>query len=658
MVDSSPQFKQLKSPRYTAHSKLEVKHRVRLRQPELTAEAKEATPENVIAHIEKRAPYFLNLLTVYSQVLDTKPPEVQRRLEREYPYGITWSVFLKWLGEWDRSGGAELFYGDDEAGYTKLAKDVIKFHLHKVTGWKSVGAAAYMTGDATGLALAASIDPTLTVKFLKGRKSADQPNAPTVVKDGRLPSSFDEPTAKNKIRVSETDTKLDKRIDQLMAETLYQKITEPKKTRKEIASHRAAIAKQVGTGTADVYKRRYNEHTAPALKPWNKETYHATKAVGDHYSAKRTEIADMLLPLKSDKTAEELTKIQHFMTTLGLRKESCVLIWQRLSGQKGGAHTELDSHPFMLTQIAKAISARFKDRTIILIGDETIDANALKGAGVDNRIVELNEYWNSPTAKKNGVFSTREHQNYFLKLLSTENNAVSVGMRSGSLESSALLGIPTIYLDNLGNNAQGRMEFWAGNAAYARGNLAGQPEEEWDKHEKANEGPIANYKRVATRNQLGSEAGARLKYFEGFLNAIKNAEATIQAPGAADSQAVSGDQEINDVIRAFDDFDQKVARLEGAKLPTEEPAAYKELQKQLGTLKSKIEGKENVMFTRERIDALQGKIRGAIDKAFLSPSEIEQIIYLIGYLSEQTGYLPSATGTKSPVVVPRSGSPS
>jgi hypothetical protein len=415
--------------------------------------------------------------------------------------------------------------------------------------------------------------------------------------------------------------------------TLYDDINEPEKTAQEIAAFRAKLAKQLGTGTADLYKRRYNEHLAPALKPWNKETYHATKAVGDQFPLKYEEIASKLLPPQSESIEEEHRKIQDFKNGLGLGDTPCILLWQRLSGQRGGAHKELDSHPSVLMQMAQAISQRFKDRTIILIGDDAgITEEALRDAGVSNEILILNEYWNRPDAKDSKAFPTREHQNYFLSLLSTQNNAVSVGMRSGSLESSALLGIRTIYLDDLGNRAEGRMEFWAGNAAHTRGELFSNPEAEMDnvahinKHESEHQGPVSNYKRLATRNQLGSQAGDRLAYFDTLLGQVAKAKI------AGENLLPDNDGEVDEMIAALKQFDDDLEKLEPAELVEQGPGRFKRLQKDLNRLAQPFAGKKKTFDGKEIAD-LEMAIQGAKQNSLLSPSELDQLTYLIGYLS-------------------------
>ncbi|MBP5974992.1 DUF4157 domain-containing protein [Brasilonema sp. CT11] len=592
---------------------------------ELKSRISDIDPKNVMEHIKKRSPYFLRLITVFYEVVEKMPPEVQRECSMYYPHGITLDVFFRWIKEWHESQDTPFTYTDDEAGYTKLAKDVIKYHFYQEHHWISVGTAAYMTGDATGLSIAATIDPRLTIKVLKGQKSSRETEAPNLYRDDKLPSMFDEPKSMGKVRESDVNAKLAKEKSKRLEEDLYKDIFEEPKSEEDIEKFLADVEKEIGTGTADLYKSRFNEHTSKKLKPWNKETYHATKSVGDHYRDKQQEIINKLLPPKTDTVEEENAKIRHFKNNLGLGDSKCILIWQRLSGKNGGAHKELDSEPIVLMQIARAIGEKYSDYTIILVGDKTISQDSLEKVGVKNRIIYLHEYWNS--LKEKGVSSTREHQNYFLKLLSTENRAISIGMRSGSLESSALLGIRTIYLDDLGNRAEGRMEFWAGDAAYKRGALIDQGDEELRKFEKEHEGPVPNYKRVATRNQLGSTADKRFKYFYEIYNTIENNKAIIQ------DQSGKNDESLNNAINDINLFQNQKSNLEIGKIPDQEPKLFKQLEKTLNKIKQIFISSKSI-FSKDALEKFKEAIGKEMANSFLSENELKQIMHLIKYLAE------------------------
>lgn len=597
----------------------------------LTKTIGDVDPQKVVDHIEKRAIYLISLISVFSEVQDIMPEEVQEECARQYPHGITFPIFFQWLREWDALG-TKYDYTDDENGYRKLAKDVIKYHFHAAHGWISVGSAAYMTGDATGLSIAATIDPKMSLKILKGQKSSREKDAPTIYRKDELPSMFDIPKSKGKIRESDVEKELEQRKKEITAERLYSSVTEPDKTPKEIDAFHKDVDKEIGTGTADIYKQRFNEYTSKALKPWNKETYEATRSVGLHYPRKQKEIQSLLLPQKSETLEEEQAKIHHFKKAMNLGDAKCILLWQRLSGQRGGAHKELDSHPIVLIQMARAISERFSDYTIILVGDKTISAEELGAVGVKNRIISLQDYWNSKLAKENHVFPSREHQNYFLKLLGDENGAISVGMRSGSLESSALLGIKTIYLDDMGNRAAGRMEFWAGDAADGRSKIVGSGKSGMDAYEKAHEGPIPNYKRLATGNQLGSEADKRFDYFSGLFASIQ----PTQIKAKVHKEGIKGkdDGDVDNAVAAILEFRKAKAALPVDKIFEEEPILFKTLSKTLNTFMQKLKSPKSE-FGKAAIDQLTQAIGGQMAKSFLSANELEQLLHLIQYLDEQ-----------------------
>jgi hypothetical protein len=138
-----------------------------------------------------------------------------------------------------------------------------------------------------------------------------------------------------------------------------------------------------------------------------------------------------------------------------------------------------------------------------------IGTGDLARAGVENHVVELGEFWNDDTYGK--YMKDRNAQRYLFQLFDRENQAVSIGMRSGSLEGMALLGLRVIFLDDQGNNAEGRMEFWSGAGAHDRGLLVrgGAEKAQLDEHERTHQGPMPTYKRVGTLMTMGDQIDLR-----------------------------------------------------------------------------------------------------------------------------------------------------
>ena len=447
----------------------------------------------IIIHLET-----LDLKSIFIQVLEKMPSAVKVDCDVDV-FGDGSEIkklFLEYLSEWNDCSEQTYIYTDDEIGWEKLIKDVFKYYFHKEHHWETIGVGEYMTGDTTGLGIAASINPYITLKILPFKKP-----------DRLATPSFLDP----KIDLSKWGNP-DKSTNYgpVSIPLLFRELSSEKKGQLRFSKKE--------TDSSELYDRRFKPYgKSTPIKPWNKETWFATKVIGEKYAEKKEEIQKLLLPdVKID--ADKIKKIREYKNSVVL-DEKCILLWQRLSGQKGGAHKELDSHPIVLKQIAKVISDNFPDRTLILVGDKTVLAKDLVNCGVKNQIIEIHEFWKISEYKD--VFEDRNCQNYFLKLLSLENDAISIGMRSGSLESSALLGIKTIFIDDLGNNAEDRMELWAGNAAYGRKSHVC---EEW--FESVYSGPVPNYKRLATGNCFTTFERDLFKYLDAIEDTIEYIENT------------------------------------------------------------------------------------------------------------------------------------
>lgn len=420
----------------------------------------------------------LDLSAIYDAVFAKMPTGVTKA-----DYDL--AQFKTWVKAW-REHGDSWEYSNDTEGYTKLAKHIIKFHVHQDQGWNSIGVAEYMTGDATGLSLAPQLDDKLSVKVLKGKQTADETKHLSFYEGGKLPGIFENAKTSKQVR------------------------------EKSIADD---------PGTSKAYSEKYNAHTKGVVKPWNKETWKATEAIGSAFKAKPNKtkdvVKDQMLPKDDDE--ELMAKIKEYKETkLGGLGSNVVLLWGRTSGANGGAHKELDSHKMMMLQLADTIS-KMGGRTLVPVGDEAMTAQDLSDAGITEDMFYLGRFWKDETYGK--YLSDRNAQRYLFKLLTEENNAVSIGMRSGSLEGMALLDMKVIFIDDKGNNAAGRMEFWAGDAADGRAEAFADEGTDNATYEKAHEGPLKNYKRLATACGMGEEIekkGVLLEEADELLGKILN----------------------------------------------------------------------------------------------------------------------------------------
>jgi hypothetical protein len=456
-----------------------------------------------------------NADVIYTEVLRGKPealvkkPQLQR-LDVEDP-----ELQKKIITAWHDDNAQTYTYADTASASEKLLKDAFKFMLHSEHNWRSIGVAEYMTGDATGLALAPTVDPALSIKVLTGQQkkpsaegAGDEIQGPTFLTENhtKLPGYFEGAEKGKQVGLSDTG------------------------------------GKDGYAGTSDRYNKHYNEHSGQPIKPWNKETYEATKVVGEALKdpEKQEILRQQIRPGDSPDDRQAKDKIAEFKRvkldpTVAARK--CIFLWGRASGKNGGAHKELDSHATMMTQLATSLRDQFPDRLLVVVGDVVISREELVAKGVpEDRLMFLGKFWED--RDYGDYMKDRNRQRHLFSLFDQENDAVSIGMRSGSLEGMALLGMRVIFIDDRGNNAAGRMEYWAGDAAEGRAAAyAGKDDVERSSYEAAHTGPLPNYKRVATLQHMGDRIDARatqLAEARRVLTALKGVDAANQAISTVD----------------------------------------------------------------------------------------------------------------------------
>ncbi|VAX28289.1 hypothetical protein MNBD_NITROSPIRAE01-1573 [hydrothermal vent metagenome] len=516
---------------------------------------------------------------IYGEVLSSKPSAIHQIPALEF-LDID-QAYPELIREWHAYGDT-VEYEDTPKGLEKLIKHAIKYHLHTKYQWQSIGEAEYMTGDATGLALAPIVDPRITVKILHGsqkkivldgtgqnthpreilpkikeynllsdleviygevlREFSSEANQhpgikffdieaefPALLEGGliarwyqyALDETYDNDKAGYEAILKSIMTFYINREFSGVTGTKPKKLTiyqqdeflpdyfRPAQSGGNIRHSNTDLKKKYA-GTSDRYARKYNQVSGRGqVMPWNKETYAATKIIGREYrdEEKRARLQEQLLPAESDPKREGVQRYKERLDGV-IKGKKCVFLWGRTSGAKGGAHTELDSHAEMMLQLAQTIHKTFSDRLLIVVGDDVISGEDLSEAGVRNQVMVLGEFWNDREFKST-FYGDRNAQRYLFQLFDEQNDAVSLGMRSGSLEGMAMLGLKVIFIDDKGNNAAGRMEFWAGGAADERAGTVKEGPEALARAEKEKEGPMANYKRIASYQKTGDRIEAR-----------------------------------------------------------------------------------------------------------------------------------------------------
>lgn len=445
------------------------------------------TPELFIEDISSYIDQYIGTIEldqVFQSELASKPNEVRKMVAAD-DLKLDVATARQWIDAWDAAPGSYTY--DTTTGMLEIVKDAIRFYLYKTYSWRSIGAAEYMTGDATGLAMAALVDPMLTVQILTGPQVRNKKDGPSFLdKSKKLPGYFEGVEKSGQIVLSDT---------------------------KEDSTYK---------GTSDRYAKQYNAHIGKQIRPWDRETYEATDVIGKAYAnpQKRELIKSQMQLSDSLEDQDKKQKIEEYKRTIVdplLAQQPCLVIWGRMSGQKGGAHPELDTHAQMLHQLSDFLRQQFPERVLVFVGDEAVSQPELAQNDIRNQTAYLGEFWREDHSGEYATYlKDRNAQRYFFQLLATENQAISLGMRSGSLEGLALLGLPVIFIDDRGNNAAGRMEFWAGGAADKRAKQIADPElaGKLDSWEQEHAGPVNNYKRIATYQMMGDQIGKRAAILE------------------------------------------------------------------------------------------------------------------------------------------------
>jgi hypothetical protein len=139
-------------------------------------------------------------------------------------------------------------------------------------------------------------------------------------------------------------------------------------------------------------------------------------------------------------------------------KPNIVVLWSRQSGKRGGAHPELDSSYEGIRQLARAFVDCVKPVTVLLAGDERSDKlnTFANRPGMDD-VISVSDMWEDAVWKEQFGDAKFLTQFAFYKYLAEEYNVIHIGMRSGMLESMALLGMQTFYLEGASSGSGERM---------------------------------------------------------------------------------------------------------------------------------------------------------------------------------------------------------
>jgi hypothetical protein len=136
--------------------------------------------------------------------------------------------------------------------------------------------------------------------------------------------------------------------------------------------------------------------------------------------------------------------------------QNIVLLWNRFSGQNvlKGYNPEGDSDPRGQEQIIQiARKHKFK---VLIVGHA---CNWTQEAPKELPDLHLGEFWNDDTVPFPDP--SRAGQTSFFIYLLKHHNVVQIGQKTGGMDAAALIGTPTVYIEDDGSFSIFRMQKWA-----------------------------------------------------------------------------------------------------------------------------------------------------------------------------------------------------
>ena len=308
--------------------------------------------------------------------------------------------------------------------------------------------AAYMSGDMFGIAASLVLDPSLGVLILTetdprfGGKREDQSD---------LYKAFYEASLRRRGVRNELIQKRVKVVPVDDTRAYFKDLTS------DASTHKGEIL------DAAELDRERDFFRAPG---------YATGKVGEAFLAGAEAARDRLRHAFTGAGPTD-RQLGEFLTSKGiLRDQKYALLWIRLSGKRksGGAHPELDTSVEGVRELKAAITAQ-TGRQVVLVGDRPGKSDVLTGA------IDMIEFWKQPPFKAfEGLEGRQAQLKLFDFMVSNGYDLVSIGMRSGAMEGPALLGVPTVYIEEMGNVQHERMEKWKGKVPeWTQASLAGLP---------------------------------------------------------------------------------------------------------------------------------------------------------------------------------------
>lgn len=295
--------------------------------------------------------------------------------------------------------------------------------------------AGYMSGDMFGISAALALDPGCGVVILT---EGDAEIAKTREPDqGAFFETFYRAALANRGVRPDSVTRRVKRVTVNDAQAVYKDLLAGGET------HGASVKAGARLEARDTF-------IGPGI---------ATSIVGGKYEADDAAARAGVREAWTAGNGPTVGDLNTFLTSKGIQRGGkYALLWVRLSAKtkKGGAHAELDTSLQGVRDLKAQIIAQ-TGRTVIVVGDNPGKPE------ITNNAINLLEFWKqAPFNTLPDVEKRMAQLRLFSHMVQNGYDLVSIGMRSGAMEGPALLGVPTVYIEDEGNKQNIRMEKWLG----------------------------------------------------------------------------------------------------------------------------------------------------------------------------------------------------
>lgn len=322
----------------------------------------------------------------------------------------------------------------------------------------------YMSGDTYSAAALLAADPGMRIILVKDTKAAGQ----YADKSGLIQKIYAESGVQDRVTLLDISTTTVNIVD------LWKSVS-------EAFRDQYALPDALSTAALVGIQRRLCNDVEPKRR-WPRSITAVTGLLATQWTTRReATIAAVAKAWKIGKLpTEQKFALYEYMGQVFAKtgfdiRPNIVVLWSRQSGKRGGAHPELDSSYAAIRQLARRFAEVDMRATVVLAGDEKNTKMADFAHGKPH-IVNATNMWEAPVWRTMFGEATFLAQFAFYKYLAGDYNVVHVGMRSGMLESMALLGMTTFYLEGQDSGSGDRMlTFSRAGIPYARVQIVDAP---------------------------------------------------------------------------------------------------------------------------------------------------------------------------------------